>query len=239
MTTKIYTLTDPDTNQVRYVGKSNNPVKRYYRHYCYNETKTHKNHWINKLIRENKKPILHVIDEVPITEWVFWETYWINQFKVWGFDLVNTTYGGEGSTLGNKTSFKKGHKLGVGRKLSTATKEKIKLIRTGTKASENTKTKMSSAQKKILRDGLNLAKTGKKTRFKKNEIPWNKGQGGYKLGGERKATPVQQFNLDGFFVCEFISYSEASEITKVSDEGIRKCCNGKAMTAGGFYWKWK
>ena len=53
MTTKIYTLTDPITNQVRYVGKSNNPLKRYYKHLneSLKSTKTHKNNWINKLIK--------------------------------------------------------------------------------------------------------------------------------------------------------------------------------------------
>lgn len=239
MTTKIYTLSDPDTNQVRYVGKSNNPVKRYYKHYTYNEHNTHKNNWINKLIREGKKPILDIIDIVPINEWVYWETYWIGQFKTWGFDLVNSTYGGEGSTFGNVTSFKKGHKLSVGRKASNITKEKIKKIRTGTKASEDTKNKMSSSQKKILRDGLNLAETGKKTRFKKEEEPWNKGKKGYKLGGERKSKPVQQFDLEGNFISEFIGYSEAAESTNGSDEGIRKCCNGKSFKSGGFKWKWK
>ena len=35
-TTKIYTLSEPDTKEVRYVGKSNNPQKRYYKHCVFN-----------------------------------------------------------------------------------------------------------------------------------------------------------------------------------------------------------
>ena len=41
---------------------------------------------------------------------MFWETYWISQFKTWGYNLINYTEGGDGSTFGNQTSFKKGQK---------------------------------------------------------------------------------------------------------------------------------
>ena len=55
----------------------------------------------------------------------------------------------------------------------------------------------------------------------------------------KKAKEVQQFDLDGNLICEFIGYTEAAKITNISDEGIRKCCNGKANKAGGYKWKWK
>jgi len=239
MTTQIYTLTDPNTNEIRYVGKSNNPTKRFYKHYKYCEHRTHKNNWINKLISEGKKPILDIIDTVPINEWVFWEMYWIEQMKVWGFKLVNGTIGGEGSTFGSSTSFKKGHKLGVGRKASDTTKEKIKNIRTGTKASEKTKAKMSISQKNILRDGLKLVETGKKTRFKKNSVPYNKGKSGYKLGGKKTSKPVLQFGLDGVFIGEFLGCKEAAIAINGNSETIRKCCHGQRFKSGGFKWKWK
>lgn len=41
------------------------------------------------------KPIIEIIDEVPVSEWEFWEIYWISQFKTWGFDLTNGTEGGD------------------------------------------------------------------------------------------------------------------------------------------------
>jgi hypothetical protein len=37
-------------------------------------------------------------------EWGFWEIYWINQFKTWGFELKNLTNGGDGGSLGVKLS---------------------------------------------------------------------------------------------------------------------------------------
>ena len=91
-TTNIYILIDPENQQVRYVGKANNISERYKAHL--NRARKHQIHklnWINSLRKKGLKPIIEVIDIVPINDWVFWETYWIAQFKAWGFKLVNYT----------------------------------------------------------------------------------------------------------------------------------------------------
>lgn len=107
--TNIYILIDPITNMVRYVGKANNVNQRYRAHLNRaRKHQIHKKNWVEKLKKEGLKPIIEIIDVVPINEWVFWETYWISQFKTWGFDLINYTNGGDGCTFGNQTSFKKG-----------------------------------------------------------------------------------------------------------------------------------
>lgn len=240
MTTQIYTLTDPNTNEVRYVGKSNNPTKRFYKHYKYCEHKTHKNNWINKLISEGKKPILEIIDVVPINEWVFWEMFWIEQMKVWGFNLVNGTIGGDGSTFGSSTSFKKGQEAwNKGLEPSDETKEKLRQANLGKIASQDTKDKMSSSQKKIKRTGDNLINTGTKTRFKKEETPWNKDNGGYKLGGSKKAKIVQQFDLNDNFINEFLSCSDAAKSTGLDEETIRKNCVGQIKKPKKYKWRYK
>ena len=108
-TTNIYILIDPRTNMVRYVGKANNVSKRYTAHLNRaRKHQVHKKNWIENLKKQGLKPIIEIIDIVPIDEWVFWETYWISQMKTWGFDLINYTNGGDGCTFGNQTSFKKG-----------------------------------------------------------------------------------------------------------------------------------
>ena len=108
-TTNIYILVDPLTGFVRYVGKANNIAQRYKAHN--NKARkhtTHKLNWINSLKSKGTKPIIEVIDIVPLNEWQFWETYWISQFRSWGFDLINYTSGGDGCSFENQTSFKKG-----------------------------------------------------------------------------------------------------------------------------------
>jgi hypothetical protein len=108
-TTNIYVLIDPITNIVRYVGKANNVTQRYRAHLNRaRKHQIHKKNWIEQLKREGLKPIIEVIDIVPIGDWIFWETYWISQMRAWGFDLINYTNGGDGCTFANQTSFKKG-----------------------------------------------------------------------------------------------------------------------------------
>ena len=103
-------MIDPLTNKVRYVGKANDVAQRYKAHN--NRARNHQIHkknWIASLRSKGLKPVMAVIDVVPIDEWIYWETYWIAQMKAWGFDLINYTKGGDGVTFANQTSFKKGH----------------------------------------------------------------------------------------------------------------------------------
>lgn len=239
-TTNIYVLIDPRTNLVRYVGKANDVNKRYYKHYQACEVNTHKSNWIKLLKKEKLRPIVETIDIVPIDNWCFWEKFWISQMKTWGFDLLNYTIGGDGCTFGNKTSFKKGHTLNKGRKLSDAAKEKVREANLGKKASSSTKEKMSIKRKgKIPANVSSFTNGGKKTRFEKGCKVWNDGKTGYRLGGKKKAKSVIQLSLSDVFICEFINAKDASELTNISEKAIRKCCYGKSHTSGGFKWKYK
>ena len=74
--TKIYVL---ERNGVPfYIGKANDTIRRKHKHYqTYGTDIT-----------------LSIIDEVE--DWKYWEEYWIEQFKVWGFNLLNQNKGGGG-----------------------------------------------------------------------------------------------------------------------------------------------
>lgn len=82
--TKIYFIHNGD-NIPFYVGKSNRLRGRIASH--------------RRTFGDNI--ILEVIDEVPLSEWKFWENYWIEQFKSWGFNLKNKNNGGGGATKQN------------------------------------------------------------------------------------------------------------------------------------------
>ena len=94
----IYTLSDPKNGQVRYVGKTEYVDKRLHQHIrdC-NKSNNHKNCWIKSVLKNGEKPIFNILDEVEKSNWQYWEIYWIAQFKYWGFNLVNSTDGGEGN----------------------------------------------------------------------------------------------------------------------------------------------
>lgn len=110
ISTTIYGLIDPISNQIRYVGKANNVIDRYKNHLNKALDKnTHKRNWINKLKKLGYKPELVILEEVPINEWKFWEKFWIEYYIFLGCNLLNYTSGGDGTTFGNQTSFKKGN----------------------------------------------------------------------------------------------------------------------------------
>ena len=100
----IYTLKDPITNEVRYIGKTKRKlVDRMYSHtsnYKLKKEKSYKNSWIKSLKNKNLKPIIEELDLVEENNWEFWEQFYINLFKSWGFKLTNMTKGGEGSSGG-------------------------------------------------------------------------------------------------------------------------------------------
>lgn len=105
MMVKIYTLKDPITNEIRYVGKTKKKlVDRWYAHcsnYKLEREKSYKNSWILSLKRQGFRPIIELLDEVPQQDWQYWETYWISQIQSWGFTLTNMTKGGEGCNGGS------------------------------------------------------------------------------------------------------------------------------------------
>jgi len=97
-----------------YVGKTNNPTDR---------LKNHK----KKL--GNNNITLVVIDNINDDEWKFWESYWIHQFKSWGFNLTNKNKGGGGPeryTEEQKQKMRKPKPKGFGEKISKYQKGSIK-----------------------------------------------------------------------------------------------------------------
>lgn len=94
MKTYIYTLADPRTNEVRYVGKTINVKRRYHYHCSEFQNKqehTHRSCWLLSLIKLGLKPIMTVVTECE-NDWSRLEQEWISKFD----NLCNHTKGGEG-----------------------------------------------------------------------------------------------------------------------------------------------
>lgn len=97
-TTFIYVLIDPETQEVRYVGKANNPQVRFGSH-LRDKQNTHKTNWIRKLQSKGLKPLMEVIEEVPYEQWKEREMFWIAFYQAQGCNLTNSTGGGDGHDL--------------------------------------------------------------------------------------------------------------------------------------------
>lgn len=90
----IYTLTDPLTNEIRYVGKTiQKPEKRYAQHITSaKKRKTYVNIWVDDLLKDNLKPILNVIDHCVDCDWVKLESSWVRKIFEENKKLCNLTY---------------------------------------------------------------------------------------------------------------------------------------------------
>lgn len=92
----IYTLSDPRTGKVRYVGKTFNPQGRLYDH-CKAQGSTHKACWIKALKAAGLAPDMDIVDMVAADqEQAFFdaESRWIETFRLMGYKLTNLASGG-------------------------------------------------------------------------------------------------------------------------------------------------
>lgn len=94
----IYTLSCPNSGDVKYIGVTKQNLKsRLYKHI--HEAKNYQ--YINekrRWIKEVKIPIIETLDTTTnLNDSYNLEMYWISQFKTWGFNLLNLTDGGKGS----------------------------------------------------------------------------------------------------------------------------------------------
>lgn len=54
-----------------------------------------------------------------------------------------------------------------------------------------------------------------------------------------KRKPVSQYDLDGNFIAEYESITDASKKTKTAISAIVFCCKGQRMSANKFQWRYK
>lgn len=87
----IYTINCPLTGQVKYVGKSNEPIKRFKSHLQSAKSGSHKNiqlyNWINHILEEGFNPVFNIIDQAEFGRPIFdLEAKYIRHF--WGSSMI-------------------------------------------------------------------------------------------------------------------------------------------------------
>lgn len=143
----IYGLVDPETKEIRYIGKSIRPVERLANH-CNEISNCHRSHWIQSLKKKGLKPEMVILERI-VGEWPWQESEkrWISYCRENGFDLVNNTDGGDGvSGLPEETRAKMASTW-KGRKHKPESLIKIGLATSARRHSDETKEKMSKAHK--------------------------------------------------------------------------------------------
>lgn len=229
MTTSIYTLSDPSTSMVRYVGKTNFPERRLKEHISDTES-NYRTKWIRFLKVQSLKPIFEVIDEVSESEWEFWEQHYISLFKSWGYKLTNGTPGGDG--IG------KGTKLQIPRSKKHLEKIKATKIKNGTwkkPHSEETINHLKTIDRSYLNSKESIAKRiGTVKSWPKEKLEeYNKSR------TKHKYKAVKQYDLEGNFIKEWEHIGLVQKELKIQRSSIIECCRKHYTHAGGFIWEYK
>jgi hypothetical protein len=191
-----------------YIGKAKNVIRRYHGH----------RRTFGLDIEFN------VIDEVE--DWKFWESYWIEQFKCWGFKLENKNNGGGGPSSYTEEQKQKmrGPRPGTGEKISKTLKERNH----SQYYTEEIKNKISQGTK------------GKPKPFSDtHKISMG-------IAKRKQAKTVLQCDLEGNIVKEWESKGQAAswikeQTGKTSNltSQIKDCILGRQKTAFGYKWKYK
>jgi group I intron endonuclease len=173
----VYLLKDPDTEEIRYVGKTSNLEQRYKYHINTTiKSKTHLGNWLACLAKENLKPIQTILFKTQTNEEAsILERLAIKFFKYQGLNLTNIKLGGDGGPLPDETkrkisiarkgkpcpeeikkriseTWKKKQLFGekhynFGRKASLETRQKFSKLRRGKPLSEFHRRRISEGQK--------------------------------------------------------------------------------------------
>lgn len=131
---KIYKLTDPRDNAIKYIGYTKRVLrKRLAAHIrdSINNNKTYKQKWIRSLLSEGLLPIISIVKYIPKGEsWQGYEIKYIKQYFDKGHKLTNGTSGGDGTKL----STEKYREMGLkhkGFKMTEESKQKMRLAKLG------------------------------------------------------------------------------------------------------------
>jgi group I intron endonuclease len=228
----IYTLIDPETKLVRYVGKTSvKPTSRYAQHiYQWKRSSrlTHLNAWIKNLADKGLKPIMEVIDEVSLDEWITAEKRYIKLFKSAGCNLVNLTLGGEGSLGYKHTKESKDKRL---ESLLQSEAWKQKHVR------HSKIMKQLHAEQNINFGTAHLSddirkELGKKHSIKLKEMHANNPD--YRISLiKSRSIAVDYIDQDDNILMSFRSAAEAGRFFNINNTHITRVCKGKSdMTHG-------
>jgi hypothetical protein len=194
----IYYLHNGD-NIPFYVGKTNNPYRR---------NISHKYHM-------HKSVYLEIIDEIYKEEWKFWECYWIEQFKQWGFQLENKNNGGGGLTDLTEEHINKlkKPKSEIARKNMSNGKKGHPMY------TQEWKQNISKSKKGIPNPKLSISRTG--------------------VSHPKKSKRMFQYDKQLNLIKIWDSAKQAGETLKINPLDIQCVARNKQKTAKGFIWKYE
>jgi len=216
--TKIYYLSREDGIPF-YIGKTIRPLKERERHH---KTKFSGNVQI------------HLIKEIPTSEWKYWEKFYIKQYKDLGYILENKNEGGSGPTFQTKKSKQK---------ISDKLKNQPKPKGFGKNLSEKNKGQKRSKEFSLLQSTIH--KGIKRTKKFKSHMSKVMKEKGWKptlsqIESVRKinSTPILQLK-DGVVIKEWNSQKECADYYGVKKNTINNNLRGYSSHFRGYQFRYK
>jgi hypothetical protein len=178
------------------------------------------------------------IDQTNSLERKYWqplESYWIEQFRQWGFEVVNIQKkGGSGvefHTEETKFLLSEMRKGKPQPNISAARKGKPMPGLKGLKRSQETKDKMSQNRMGI----PNIQPSNYTKKLTQPPKPEGFGENiSQKHGGK----PVGKYSLNGELIQTYPYTETAALKNKINPANLRAALKGRQLTSGGFIWKY-
>lgn len=249
MKSYLYTLNCPFTNQIKYVGVSIKPKKRFNTHLseARQSTSTRKKAWIKGLLNQNLKPVLNIISEHDKDEIHEIEKSFILKCKEKGIELYNLTSGGEIKKEVSQSTKDKLRQYNLGKKQSIETIQKRVEKLKGQKRTKEVRKRMSQNQKgknnSMIKSGADFTKQIEAMKKANTGKKRDKSVG--KKIAEKLSAPVIQLDLNENFIKEWKSIMGIQRELGFKNGDISSVCKGAIRkgyvrkTAYGFKWKYK
>lgn len=242
MKVKIYKLTEPRTEKVRYIGIT---VQRLCKRLCghvhhakHNNSNMDK--WIKELLLLKLRPIISLIEEVEKELWQQREKYWIKYYRKQYPDLTNMAQGGNGSPglvwkEESIQSLSESHSKAVYAlsfdhkvvKKYPSCKDAAKQL--GYAASNISSAARSKGTKSV--GGYIWIYLSDYEDWIKEKRP------NYKRDQSYKEVPVYQYTKEGILIKRWDSTKQASQVLSLRYQSITRAKFGGRSTYAGFIWK--
>lgn len=236
-TYKIYSLIDPITKEIRYIGVTSGYMSSRFSQHKYNSLKknsqTYVAKWFRKVFYEHGKlPIMKLIEECKKDQWEEREKYWIKFYK----NLTNIREGGKGVVVDRtKTSIERSAE--AHKKQIVQLDENWNFIKeweSVKEASKSVRAKTSSSISNCIKNRSDLC-FGYRWMLKEDWINKNFPKGKRKL----KKVKIYQYSLLGNYIKCFDSIKEAMvEINAKYHSSVHEAAKRKGSCCG-FLWSFE
>jgi group I intron endonuclease len=232
----IYKITSPSGKI--YIGQTTNYSKRH------NAYKNHKCKGQPKLFASIEKygfinHIIEIVKECEVKDLNYYERYYQEYYEsvLNGLNLRYTATTDKSGFMSEETK-KKMSDSGKGKIITEEWRKNLSIAGMNRRHTEEEKQKISQANKGKIKTPEHIAKI--QATLKTMQMPKRSEETkALQSLNNGKSKKVNQYDLEGNFINQFRSGSQASRELGISVMSISSCALGKLKTGGGFVWKYE